>query len=157
MCSAIRHRGPDEEGHHIGDGVALGMRRLSVIDLAGGSQPISNEAGDVHVVYNGEIYNHREIRDSLKARHSFKTRSDTEVLVHLYEDEGAKLVHRLRGMFAFALWDDRRMRLTIGRDRLGIKPLYYCEMNGGVAFGSELTALRMLDGFLNGTRPGRHP
>jgi asparagine synthase (glutamine-hydrolysing) len=147
MCSAIVHRGPDEEGHHVGEGVALGMRRLSVIDVAGGSQPISNENGDVHVVFNGEIYNHNELRASLKARHSFKTRSDTEVLVHLYEEEGKNLVRQLRGMFAYALWDDRRHSLTIGRDRLGQKPLYYWEHEGGVAFGSELGTLQQLPGF----------
>ncbi|MDB4913523.1 MAG: asnB, partial [Gemmatimonadetes bacterium] len=105
MCAAIRHRGPDEEGHFVGDGVALGMRRLSIIDVAGGSQPISNEDGTVHVVFNGEIYYHRTIRSQLESRHVLRSRSDTEVLVHLYEEHGKDLVHALRGMFAFAIWD----------------------------------------------------
>jgi asparagine synthase (glutamine-hydrolysing) len=147
MCAAIRHRGPNEEGHHVGDGVALGMRRLSVIDVSGGSQPMSNEDGTVHVVFNGEIYNHHAIRSRLAPRHVLRSRADTEVLVHLYEERGAELVHELRGMFAFAIWDDRTSRLTIARDRLGIKPLYYWVTNDGVAFASELRSLLALDEF----------
>ncbi len=147
MCGAIRHRGPDEEGHFVGDDVALGMRRLSVIDPAGGSQPIANEDGTVHVVYNGEIYNHNLLRSQLEGRHTLRSRADTEVLVHLYEEHGAQLVHRLRGMFAFAIWDAPARRLTLGRDRLGIKPLYYWEHDGGVAFASELKAFLALDHF----------
>jgi asparagine synthase (glutamine-hydrolysing) len=147
MCAAIRHRGPNDEGHHVGPGVALGMRRLSVIDVAGGAQPISNEDGTVHVVFNGEIYNHRTIQSRLEARHTFRSRSDTEVLVHLYEERGAELVHELRGMFAFAIWDDSASRLTVARDRLGIKPLYYWITADGVAFASELRSFLALDEF----------
>jgi asparagine synthase (glutamine-hydrolysing) len=147
MCAAIRHRGPDEEGHHVGPAVALGMRRLSVIDVAGGSQPISNEDGTVHVVFNGEIYNHHAIRNRLASRHVLRSRSDTEVLVHLYEEVGPSLVEQLRGMFAFAIWDERAERLTIARDRLGIKPLYYWTTDDGVAFASELRSLLVLDDF----------
>jgi asparagine synthase (glutamine-hydrolysing) len=147
MCGAIHHRGPDEEGHHVGPGVALGMRRLSVIDVAGGSQPISNEDGTVHVVFNGEIYNHHAVRARLSHRHVHRTRSDTEVLVHLYEEVGTAMVDQLRGMFAFAIWDERASRLTIARDRLGIKPLYYWVTDGGVAFASELRSLLVLPDF----------
>lgn len=147
MCGAIRHRGPDEEGHHVGAGVALGMRRLSVIDPAGGSQPISNEDGTVHVVYNGEIYNHNTLRAELQPRHKLCSRADTEVLVHLYEEDGPALVDRLRGMFAFAIWDEKIERLTLARDRLGIKPLYYWQTPDGIAFASELKAFLALDQF----------
>ena len=139
MCDAIAHRGPDDEGRQIIGGAALGMRRLSIIDVAGGHQPIANETGDVTVVYNGEIYNYQELRARLlKAGHRLSTRSDTETLVHLYEDDGDRLVDSLRGMFGFAIWDTRRQRLLLGRDRLGIKPLYYWERPDGVAFASEL-------------------
>lgn len=147
MCAAIRHRGPNDEGHHVGQGVGLGMRRLSVIDVAGGSQPISNEDGTVHVVFNGEIYNHHALRSRLAPAHVLRSRADTEVLVHLYEELGADLVHELRGMFAFAIWDDRSARLTIARDRLGIKPLYYWATETGVAFASELRSLLALEDF----------
>lgn len=147
MCAAIHHRGPDEEGHFVGAGVALGMRRLSVIDVAGGSQPMANEDGTVHVVFNGEIYNFRALRARLAVRHAIHTRSDTEVLVHLYEERGAEMVHELRGMFAFAIWDDTASRLTLARDRMGIKPLYYWETDGGVCFGSELRSFLALEHF----------
>ena len=147
MCRAIRHRGPDDEGHHVGEGVALGMRRLSVIDVAGGHQPISNEDATVHVVFNGEIYNHHAIRAQLQPRHELRSRSDTEVLVHLYEEDGPAMVHRLRGMFAIAIWDDKNERLLLARDRLGIKPLYYWQVNEGIAFASELKSFRTLDEF----------
>src|SRR6185437_6237749 len=147
MCAAIRHRGPNEEGHHVGDGIAMGMRRLSIIDVAGGSQPISNEDGTVHVVFNGEIYNHHELRSRLAARHALRSRADTEVLVHLYEERAENLVTELRGMFAFAIWDDRSNRLTIARDRLGIKPLYYWMSDGGIAFASELRSFLALPQF----------
>ena len=147
MCGAIRHRGPDDEGHHIGDGVGLGMRRLSIIDVVGGHQPISNEDATVHVVFNGEIYNHHAIRAQLGSNHVLRSRSDTEVLVHLYEEDGAAMVQRLRGMFAYAIWDDQRERLLLARDRLGIKPLYYWEADGGIAFASELKSLLVLEQF----------
>ncbi len=147
MCAAIHHRGPDEEGHFVADGVALGMRRLSVIDVAGGSQPMANEDGTVHVVFNGEIYNHHALRAQLGTHHTLVTRSDTEVLVHLYEEQGVEMVHRLRGMFGFAIWDDRASRLTVARDRLGIKPLYYWPTPDGVAFASELRSFLALDHF----------
>ena len=148
MCGAIAHRGPDGEGHHSAPGVGLGMRRLSIIDVSGGMQPISNEDGSVTVVFNGEIYNHNEIRSRLIASgHRFATRSDTETIVHLYEDKGADLVHDLRGMFGIALWDSRRKSLLLARDRLGIKPLYYWQTNDGVAFASELRAFLALDEF----------
>jgi asparagine synthase (glutamine-hydrolysing) len=148
MCAAIRHRGPDEDGFHVTDGVALGMTRLSIIDLATGSQPIGNEDGQLQVVFNGEIYNYRALRRRLAAAgHLLKTSGDTETLVHLYEDVGADLVHSLRGMFAFALWDERRQALLLARDRLGIKPLYYWERPDGLAFASELRAFLALPGF----------
>jgi len=139
MCRAMVHRGPDEEGVYLGAGVGLGMRRLSIIDLEGGQQPISNEDGSIWVVFNGEIYNHRELRRQLtRDGHAFRTASDTEAIVHLYEDLGPRAVERLRGMFAFALWDAPRRQLLLARDRLGIKPLYYAELDGGVVFASEL-------------------
>ena len=148
MCGAIRHRGPDGEGHFVASGVALGMRRLSVIDVVGGNQPIGNEDGSVQVVFNGEIYNYRELRGRLLAAgHRLATHSDTETLVHLYEDDGDRVVHALRGMFAFAIWDARRRRLLLARDRLGIKPLYYWERPGGLAFASELRAFLALEAF----------
>jgi len=151
MCDAIRHRGPDDAGYFIAPGVALGMRRLSIIDVAGGAQPIGNEDGSVQVVFNGEIYNYQEIRLELeRAGHRLLTRGDTETLVHLYEDHGTGLVHHLRGMFAFALWDARRRRLLLARDRFGIKPLYYWQAPGGLAFASELPSLQTMEGF-----PGR--
>jgi asparagine synthase (glutamine-hydrolysing) len=147
MCGAIRHRGPDDEGHHVGTGVALGMRRLSIIDVAGGSQPMSNEDATVHVVFNGEIYNHHELRAQLTPRHRLLTHSDTETLVHLYEEDGPAMVQRLRGMFAFAIWDERRNSLFVARDRLGIKPLYYWTTPDGIAFASELKSFLALATF----------
>jgi asparagine synthase (glutamine-hydrolysing) len=139
MCDAITHRGPDEEGRELRGQAALGMRRLSIIDVAGGHQPIHNETGDVSVVFNGEIYNYRNVMAALVKRgHRFSTRSDTETLVHLYEDAGDRMVDSLHGMFAFAIWDARRERLLLARDRLGIKPLYYWQRPDGVAFASEL-------------------
>jgi asparagine synthase (glutamine-hydrolysing) len=147
MCDAIRHRGPDDDGYFVSDDVALGMRRLSVIDIAGGAQPIANEDQTVHVVFNGEIYNHRQLASRLIHRHVLRSRSDTEVLVHLYEEHAEDLVHHLRGMFAFAIWDARRHRLVVARDRLGIKPLYYWPTSEGVAFASELRCFLALEKF----------
>ncbi len=142
MAGTIVHRGPDEEGFHTGDGIGLAFRRLSIIDLATGSQPLANEDGSVVVVFNGEIYNFRELREELRGRgHRFRTTSDTEVLVHLYEECGERLVERLNGMFAFALWDAGRRRLLLARDHVGIKPLLYAETPRGLVFGSEMGAI----------------
>ena len=144
MCEQIRHRGPDDEGFYVEGPVGLGMRRLSIIDLAGGHQPISNEDGSVWVVFNGEIYNYQALRQDLMSRgHRFRTDSDTETLVHLYEEFGPGFVDRLRGMFAFAIWDGSERRLLLARDRFGKKPLYYAETAQGLFFGSELKCLRI--------------
>jgi len=142
MCDQVRHRGPDDEGFYVNGGCALGMRRLSIIDLSTGHQPISNEDGSAWVVFNGEIYNFQELRCQL-ARHRFATQSDTETIVHLYEEEGIEGLLRLRGMFAFALWDENRHRLFLARDRFGKKPLYYAVLPQGIYFGSELKCLRV--------------
>ncbi len=143
MAAAIVHRGPDDEGFYFKNNVALGMRRLSIIDLVTGHQPISNEDGSVWVVFNGEIYNFPELRERLIERgHQFSTHSDTEVIVHLYEDHGDDLVGHLNGMFAFALWDERRERLLVARDRMGEKPLYFTQVaDGTFIFASELKSL----------------
>ncbi|MGH9802279.1 MAG: asparagine synthetase B family protein, partial [Blastocatellia bacterium] len=118
MCDVITHRGPDDAGYHVEAGLAIGMRRLSIIDVATGHQPISNEDGTVWIVFNGEIYNFAELRADLIARsHSFKTHSDTETIIHLYEEEGERCVERLRGMFGFAIWDARQEKLLLARDR----------------------------------------
>jgi asparagine synthase (glutamine-hydrolysing) len=146
MCDAILHRGPDSDGRFLAKGVAMGMRRLSIIDVAGGDQPISNEDGSVTVVFNGEIYNHHRLRRDLAAAgHRFTTRSDTEVLVHLYEEYGTDMVRRLQGMFAFSIWDLRRQSLFIARDRTGMKPLSYALRGDGIVYGSELRALYAFD------------
>jgi asparagine synthase (glutamine-hydrolysing) len=142
MTATLVHRGPDSEGTHVDGGVGVAARRLSIIDLAGGDQPIGNEDGSVVVVQNGEIYNYRELaRELQRAGHAFRTHCDTEVLVHGYEQWGNGLWERLRGMFAVAVWDARRGRLTLARDRFGIKPLYYRDVAGELAFASELDAL----------------
>ena len=142
MTDAVRHRGPDDHGEFIDDGLALGMRRLSIIDLEGGKQPIANESGEVVVVFNGEIYNYRELREQLlRSGHVLKTMSDTEVIVHLYEEKGAECVLALRGMFGFALWDAAERKLVLARDRLGIKPLYYADVDGTLVFGSEIKSI----------------
>ncbi len=146
MCAVLSHRGPDEDGFYLSPGVGLGMRRLRIIDLETGRQPIRNEDGTIWVVFNGEIYNFKELRTELETRgHSFYTATDTETIVHLYEEYGTRCVTKLRGMFAFALWDERRRRLLLARDRLGIKPLYYAEAGGKLVFASELKALLQLD------------
>jgi asparagine synthase (glutamine-hydrolysing) len=142
MTSTIRHRGPDDEGIYLDNEIGLGMRRLSIIDLSGGKQPIANEDGSIVVVFNGEIYNYRELRELLRQYgHTFATASDTEVIVHLYENFGMHCVQQLRGMFAFAIWDARRRQLFLARDRLGIKPLYYTRLGNCLIFGSEIKAL----------------
>ncbi len=148
MNRRLVHRGPDSEGLFHEGGVALAMSRLSIIDLEHGDQPISNEDSTITVVQNGEIYNYRELRGELERRgHRFATHSDTEVLVHLYEEHGDGFVERLRGMFAIALWDAREHRLLLARDRFGIKPLYYREVGGALSFASELKAMLELPGF----------
>ena len=141
MCRAIRHRGPDDEGYHVDARTALGMRRLSVIDLDGGHQPMSNEDGTLWTVFNGEIYNFAELRAELAPRHRFRSRSDTEVILHLYEEGGPGAVDRLDGMFAFAVWDAVRGRLVLARDRMGKKPLHYALLGSELVFASELKAL----------------
>ncbi len=142
MLDRLRHRGPDDSGMHLSPDIALGHRRLSIIDLATGRQPLANETGSVWVVVNGEIYNFVELREELIARgHCFRTASDAECVVHLYEEHGPAFVERLNGMFALALWDARDRRLLLARDRLGVKPLYYAIADGRVVFASELKAL----------------
>lgn len=142
MNAGIRHRGPDSDGYHFDKGIGLGIRRLAIIDVKGGDQPISNEDNSLQIVLNGEIYNFPELRDELIRRgHHLKTRTDTECVLHYYEDEGDDCIQRLRGMFAFALWDRQRRRLLLARDRLGKKPIYYAVQDGQLYFCSELTPL----------------
>lgn len=146
MCAAMVHRGPDDEGHYLGSGVGLAMRRLSIIDLAGGRQPIANEDRTVWAILNGEIYNYRQLRAELEQRgHTFATASDTEVIVHLYEEHGKRFVEKLRGMFGIAVWDERSRTLVLARDRLGIKPLHYTQVGSRLLWASELKALLALD------------
>ena len=154
MGQSMAHRGPDDEGHFVGEGVALGMRRLSIIDLAGGHQPIANEDETVWVVCNGEIYNYKELRVELeKQGHVFRSQSDTEVIVHLYEEDGLNLFRRLRGMFAIALWDSNHSRLILARDRLGKKPLYICRQSDRVLFASEMKSILEVDGIARDINP----
>jgi asparagine synthase (glutamine-hydrolysing) len=142
MCKVVEHRGPDSRGIHLDEGVGLGVQRLSIIDLKTGDQPIYNERRDVVVVLNGEVYNYRELRSELIRRgHTFSTQSDTEVIVHLYEDYGDNCVSHLRGMFAFALWDARERRLLLARDRIGKKPLFYASLDGSLSFASETKSI----------------
>jgi asparagine synthase (glutamine-hydrolysing) len=145
MCAAIVHRGPDDQGFYVSANAGLGMRRLSIIDLESGRQPVHNEDGSVWVVFNGEIYNFCGLRKQLQALgHRFSTRSDTEVIVHLYEEYGNDCVNHLRGMFGFALWDERQKHFLLARDRLGIKPVYYAEIAGRLIFSSELKSILQL-------------
>ena len=147
MTDALEHRGPDEGGERLEPGMVLGVRRLRIIDLVTGSQPISNEDGSIWTVQNGEVYSFVSLRDELaRLGHSFRTRSDTEAIVHAYEEWGAAAVDRLRGMFAFAVWDSRRRRLVLARDRLGKKPLFYARLGNDLAFASEIQALLRVDG-----------
>ena len=143
MTATLAHRGPDGDGILCDGPVALGHRRLSIIDVAGGAQPMSNEDGTIWISYNGELYNEPELRKELEAKHhQYRTKSDTESIVHLYEEEGPECVRRLNGMFALAIWDSRLERLVLARDRMGQKPLYYGALpDGGLAFGSEPKAV----------------
>ncbi|HEX8336802.1 MAG TPA: asparagine synthase (glutamine-hydrolyzing), partial [Pyrinomonadaceae bacterium] len=142
MNEAIFHRGPDEDGVYLKGHVGLGMRRLAIIDLQGGQQPISDEAGTAFIVYNGEVYNYREVRRELEARgHRFHTDCDTEVVLHAYLEYGEDCPRHLRGMFAFAVWDERRQELFVARDRVGKKPLLYSKTATAFVFGSEFSAL----------------
>jgi len=143
MTRILSYRGPDEEGYYFGEGVGLGHRRLSIIDISGGKQPVHNENGKIWVVYNGEVFNYLEIMDLLKKKgHRFYSRCDTEVLVHLYEEYGEDFVEKLNGQFAIALWDSRKRQLILARDRAGIRPLYYTQLaDGSVIFGSEIKSI----------------
>jgi asparagine synthase (glutamine-hydrolysing) len=142
MRDILTHRGPDEAGLHVDTHAALAHRRLSIVDLSAGQQPMSNEDGTVWIVFNGEIYNHADVRRELEGRgHRYRTQCDTETIVHAYEEWGDECVHRLRGMFAFAIWDQPARRLLLMRDRLGIKPLYWCRAGGMLLFGSEIKAI----------------
>src|SRR5712692_1849464 len=146
MCRVIRHRGPDDQGVWVGDGISLGVRRLSIIDLAGGHQPMLNEDQSIVVVFNGEIYNYRELQKGLQERgHHFSTNSDTEVIVHAYEEYGDTCVKHLRGMFTFAIWDKKRQRLLAARDRFGKKPLHYYWDGQRLVFGSEIKSILEAD------------
>src|SRR5581483_1522828 len=154
MCDAMVHRGPDDEGYYCASFAGIGMRRLSIIDLSTGHQPILNETGDIAVVLNGEIYNYRELRRELASQgHQFSTSSDTEAIVHLYEEYGDECVRHLRGMFCFAVLDSRRRRVFLARDRFGIKQLYYTQAASGLAFASEIKCLLQLDGVTRKLNP----
>jgi len=142
MADVIAHRGPDDEGKFISGRIGLAMRRLSIIDVEGGQQPIHNENHTVHLVFNGELYNYRELRSQLRSHgHVFRSNSDSEVVVHAYEEWGTSCLGTFRGMFAFGLWDERDQTLLLSVDRFGIKPLYYCLTGGDLVFGSELVCL----------------
>jgi len=141
MCNVIRYRGPDDEGYFVRSGIALGSVRLSIIDLKTGHQPIHNEDSSLWIVYNGEIFNYRELRSGLEGRHQFYTASDTEVILHLYEDLGPRCLEKLNGMFAFAIWNEKTRELFLARDRVGVKPLYYCLNESNFLFASEIKAI----------------
>ena len=154
MCDAMRHRGPDGEGMHLEPGIGLGMRRLAVLDLLTGDQPVSNEAGTVHAVFNGEIYNYRELRGELAARgHRLRGTGDSEVIPRLYEEHGLAFLSRLNGMFAIALWDSELKRLLLARDRMGIKPLYYSVHGGNLWFASEVKCILAAGGSARAVDP----
>src|SRR5215831_7123920 len=143
MRDVLTHRGPDEEGIFVDGAVGLGHRRLSIVDVAAGHQPMTNEDESLHIVYNGEIYNHSDFREELEAKgHVYQAPSATETILHLYEEHGERCVDYLRGMFAFAIWDQRRKELFVARDRLGVKPLYYVHTgDGSLFFGYEIKTL----------------
>lgn len=142
MNSRIAHRGPDDQGFFFEENVGFAMRRLSIVDVQNGHQPLSNEDGDVWIVFNGEIYNHSDLRKELESKgHRYRSSSDTETIVHAYEEFGRDCVTRLRGMFAFAIWDRRKRTLFAARDRLGIKPFYYSWDRRHFLFGSEIKAI----------------
>jgi asparagine synthase (glutamine-hydrolysing) len=144
MLDLIRHRGPDDDGEYHDREIHLGMVRLSIIDLSGGHQPITNEGGTIQVIFNGEIFNYVELKAELEARgHQFKTNSDTETIVHAYEEFGVSFANKLNGMFAIAIWDSRDQTVLVYRDRFGVKPLFYSQLNGSLIFGSEIKALRV--------------
>ncbi|MGD9345585.1 MAG: asparagine synthase (glutamine-hydrolyzing), partial [Candidatus Aminicenantes bacterium] len=157
MCATIVHRGPDDEGIFVDDNIGLGSRRLSIIDIEGGHQPLANEDDSVWVAHNGEIYNFPDLRTELLARgHTFKTRTDTETIVHSYEEWGELCVRKFRGMFAFAVWDSRNKKLLIARDRMGIKPLYYTAIGDNkrtLVFGSELKTILVHPGVERALEP----
>ena len=147
MCDVITHRGPDEYGIFQKKHVGLGMRRLSIIDLATGKQPITNENKSIWIVFNGEIYNRQDLRLELEKKgHRFKTKADTEAIIHAYEEWGEDCVTRLNGMFAIAIWDSKRQRLFLARDRIGIKPLYYYSDQQKLVFGSEIKSILQVPG-----------
>ena len=148
MTDCIQHRGPDSDGYFRDGDAGLGMRRLKIIDLAGGDQPISNEDDSLVIIFNGEIYNYQPLREGLLQRgHQLKTKSDTEVVLRLFQEEGPRMLHRLNGMFAIAIWDRKRRRLFVARDRLGVKPLYYVDLGGRFLFGSEFKSIQRYDAF----------
>ena len=142
MTSVLRHRGPDDEGFYIRNNIGIGVRRLEVIDLETGHQPIHNEDKTIWIVSNGEIYNFKDLRKELEKKgHRFYTKSDTEVIVHLYEEYGKDCLQKLNGMFAFAIWDSKGEKLLLARDRIGIKPLFYIEHKGNLIFASEIKSI----------------
>src|SRR5438552_2536473 len=148
MRDRIAHRGPDGQGLIVDGRTGLAHRRLAIVDVGGGQQPMCNEDGTVWIVFNGEIYNHAELRSGLEARgHRYRSRSDTETILHLYEEEGERCVERLQGMFAFAIWDRAQGQLFLARDRLGIKPLYYALTDRELLFASEIKGILAADSF----------
>jgi len=142
MTTSLTHRGPDDEGFYLGRGIALGHRRLSIIDIDGGKQPLYNEDRSMCIVYNGEVYNHGALKAELTGLgHNFRTKTDTEVILHAYEQWGPQCVKRFNGMFAIAIWDEKKKTLFMARDRLGIKPLFYSSYGGKFVFASEIKAI----------------